>query len=447
MKLLLSVPVSAAAVLVVLTSAVLSGPDAIRARADLNSADPELRSDGCLALIAEGELAIGFLEPLLNDPSLLVRHTAAYALARIGGPGAEKIFKEGLSAPGDDRRRISVLGLGMLGRADRAGIAPLLQDKNWEVRWSAAYVLGRSGDRRDLALLGDLARNDPYCDPASGFYPVRAAAEKSIKRLNSVIGWQTDLQAARELSGRTGRPLLLYFRSGGSDLCRQFERKIFTDEKIIDTAQRMVPVWLDHAAAAQTFPAWRVTRVPVTIIAAPDNSRRERIDGTTRPEALLDRMLALLETEKSALRLRSRLEKSPSDLETAWQLAAIYLEGGMGDGARQMLNRIIERDPDNLSSLLDNALFARAYLEGQRGDYHQSAREIDDILARFPVFGDRAEALYCGGLAHLRAGNPVRGRELLELLRKDYPDGSLAGAAGDILSGLDGRGEKPAPGR
>lgn len=443
MKSLLSVSVFATAALAVLTSAAFSGPDAVRAREDLKSADPELRSDGCLALIAEGPPAVGLLAPMLKDSSLLVRHTAAYALARIGGSEAERIFREGLTASGDDRRRISVLGLGMLGRADRAGIVPLLQDKNWEVRWSVAYVLGRSGDRRDLPVLGRLARSDPYRDPASGSYPVREAAGKAIRRLNSVIGWMTDPAGARELARRTGRPLLIYFRSSASDLCRRFEREVFTDEKIIDAAQRMVPVWIDHASSAEVFPLYRVSRVPATVITASDESRRERIDGTAAPEALLDRMLAFLETEKSAVRLRARLEKSPADLETAWQLSAIYLEGGMWDGARQMLNRIIEQDPDNLSSLLDNALFARAYLEGQRGDYLRSAREIDDLLIRFPVFGDRAEALYCGGLAHLRAGNQPRGRELLEQLRKEYPGGSLAGAAEDILSGLDGGGKPP----
>ncbi len=443
MKLLLPIPV----LILFFAAAAFPGPDLNRAREDLKSADPELRSDGCLALIAEGPPAVGLIAPLLGDSSLLVRHTAAYALARIGGPEAEKIFREGLAAPGDDRRRISVLGLGMLGKADREGIAPLLEDRNWEVRWSAAYVLGRSGDRRDLPVLGNLARTDPYRDPASGSYPVREAAEKAIGRLNSVIGWRTELEGAGGLARRSGRPLLIYFRSAASDLCRRFEREVFTDEKIIDAAQRMVPVWLDHASAPEAFSAYRVIRVPAAVIAAPDGSLRERIDGTVRPEVLLDRMLAVLETEKSAVRLRSRLQKSPGDLETAWQLAAIYLEGGMWEGAAQMLGRIIQGDPDNLSSLLDNALFARAYLEGKRGDYGRSAREIDALLARFPVFGDRAEALYCGGLAHIRSGETSRGRELLELLRQDYPDGSLAGAAGDILSGLDGPGVKTNPPR
>ncbi len=424
-----------------------AGPELNRAREDLKSPDPELRSDAALVLAGEGEGAVVLLAPLLKDPSLLVRHSAAYALARIGGPEAERIFREGLTAPGDDLRRISVLGLGMLGRADREGILPLLGDRNWEVRWSAAYVLGRTGDRRDLAVLGRLARSDPYRDPASGSYPVREAAEKSIRRLNSIIGWRTDFAAAREYSLRSRRPLLLYFRGGGSDLCRKFEREVFTEEKIIDAAQRMTPVWLDHGSSAEVFSRYRVTRVPAIVIASPDGSRLDRIEGTLLPETLLDRMLAFLETEKSAVRLRSRLQASPEDLETAWQLAALYLEGGMVDGAVQMLNRIIERDPDNLSSLLDNALFARGYLAGKRGDYARSAREIDAVLARFPVFGDRAEALYCGGLAHLRAGNPERGRELLEELGRDYPDGNLARAAGDILAGLDGKEPKPTSSR
>lgn len=438
---------TAALCLTHLTGSAFSGPEAARARENLESPDPEIRSDACLALVAEGESAVEDLAPLLGDSSLLVRHTAAYALARIGSPAVAELFREGLNAAGADRRRISVLGLGMLGRADRERIRPLLEDGSWEVRWSAAYVLGRSGDRRDLAVLGNLARNDPRRDPASGSYPVREAATKAIRRLNSVVGWLTDLDRARELTSRTGRPLLIYFRSGGSELCRKFEKEVFTDDKIIDTAQRMIPVWLDHAVSPADFAAFRVTRVPALVLAAPGGSRQERIDGTTRREVLLDRMLAFLETEKSGVQLRARLRQSPSDLETAWQLASIYLEGGMVEGASQLLDRIIAQDPDNLSSLLDNALFARAYLAGERGDYGSSARQIDALLARFPVFGDRAEALYCGGLAHLRAGDAARGRDLLEILRRDYPACPSSAAAATILSGLDDRAAETPPGR
>ncbi len=415
----------------------LPAPDVIRAREGLESSDQEIRSRAALDLAGEGEEAVELLTPLLGDPSLLVRHSAAYSLARIGGPEVEEIFRAGLSSSSADRRRVSVLGLGMIGRADRNVIAPLVEDSNWEVRWSAAYVLGRAGDRRDLPRLNRLAEADPYRDPASGEYPVREAAEKSIRRLESIIGWQTDREAAGERARRTGRPLFLYFRGGGSDLCRQFEREIFTEEKIIDAAQRMIPVWLDHSAAPEDFTRYRVTRVPSIVISSPDGVRRERIEGTVPPEDLLERMLAFLEPERSAPRLRSRLRESPGDLETAWQLSSIYLERGQWDGAVRLLDRIIAEDPHNLSSLLDNALFARAYIEGRRGNYLRSAREIESLLERFPVFGDRAEALYCGGLAYLRAGNPGRAGELLDQLVREYPRGPLAETAGDILAGLD----------
>lgn len=430
---------SAGIAIALMVMPLVAGSGLEQVREDLKSSDPEIRFQAALDLAGEGEEAVELLTPLLGDPSFLVRHSAAYALARIGGPEVEKIFQAGLASSSDDRRRVSVLGLGMIGRADRAAIAPLLEDSNWEVRWAAAYVLGRAGDRRDLPRLGRLAETDPYRDPASGDYPVREAAEKAIRRLNSIVGWRTDPEQARVEARRTGRPLFLYFRSGGSDLCRKFEREILTEEKIIDAARRMVPVWLDHPDSPDEFSRYRVTRVPTIIVSDPGGSRIERIEGTVLPESLLDRMLALLETERSAPRLRARLKESPGDLEAAWQLSAIYLERGMWEGALQLLNRIIEDDPHNLSSLLDNALFARAYIEGRRGNYLRSGREIESLLDRFPVFGDRAEALYCGGLAYLRAGEPDRGREMLDQLVREYPRGPLAETAGDILSGPDGR--------
>ncbi len=287
----------------------------------LSSADAEVRSDACLGLIEERKKAIPLLAPRLRDRSMLVRHCAAYALSRIGGPRVEEIFKDGLKAPGSDLRRISALGLGMLGKADLKGLLPLLSDKNWEVRWSAAFALGRSGERRSLGALGKTARNDPYYDSKSGTYPVRAAAEKAIIRLNSMIGWQTDLKRAIALSRADDKPLFLYFRRSGSDLCPQFERDVFTEEKIVDVAQRFIPVWLDHLANPGAFKRYGIERGPVILLAAPDGSRLGTIDGTIAPAPLLDKMLAALEGEKSTSRLRARMKISPPNLETAWQLS------------------------------------------------------------------------------------------------------------------------------
>ncbi|MFH1039086.1 MAG: HEAT repeat domain-containing protein [PVC group bacterium] len=422
-----------------ISSAGGAGKDIDKLKTELQSPDAEVRSDACLSLIEEGNAAVGLLSPRLQDRSMLVRHCAAYALSRIRGPEVEKIFRQGLTSSSNDVQRISALGLGMMGKADLEGLVPLLQDSSWEVRWSAAFALGRSGDRRALALLGKTARMDPYYDQSSGAYPVRAVAEQAIVRLNAVIGWKTGLEDALAVSRSSGRPLLLYFRRGGSTICREFERAVFTEEKIIDAAQRLVPVWLDHRADPAAFKRYRITRVPSILFLGADGSSLGAIDGTVGPEPLLERMLDLLEREKSVSRLRARLKTSPQDLETAWQLAGCYLEEGQWESARQLLEMIIKSDPDNTSTLLDNALFARAYIEGKLGNYDRACREFRELAAEFPAFGDRAEALYCWGLSELKARRPAEAAEILERLRKEYPDSAFAGVAAGILDGLAGK--------
>jgi tetratricopeptide (TPR) repeat protein len=414
----------------------LAAQDIGSIKEELRSSDAEVRSDACLALIDEGRTAIPLLAPLLHDRSMLVRHCTAYALSRLGGTEVEKLFKDGLKATSPDLRRISALGIGMLGQADLEGLLPLLKDKSWEVRWSAAFALGRCGDRRALPDLGQVSRNDGYYDSKSGTYPVRQAALKAIDRLNAVIGWRTDLKRALSLSRSDGRPLLIYFRKSGSDLCGKFERKIFTEEKIIDAAQRFIPVWLDHQSSPGAFTRYGIKRVPVILFIAPDGSRLGEINGTISPEDLLEKMLAGLEREKSASRLRARLKVSPGNLETAWQLAGCYMDDGQWDRAGEMLNLIIKNDPDNRSSLKDNALFARAYIQGKLGDYQIACRELKELCGKYSAFGDRAEAMYCWGISAVKAGNNKEAEEVLDQLRKEYPESNFAGIAGDILNRL-----------
>jgi tetratricopeptide (TPR) repeat protein len=404
------------------------------ALARLSSPDEEVRSDACLSLAGAGETAVSSLSPLLKDTSMLVRHSAAYALSRIGGTAVEKIFRDGLSSASYDIRRVSAIGLGMMGqRGVREAVAPLLEDKNWEVRWAAAFALGKGGDRRAAAMLAPLARSDPYQDQASGGYPVRVAAQEALGRLNGNIGWETDPEPALARAETEKKPAFLYFRRSGSPLCQAFEKESLMDEKIIDVLQRCAPVWIDYGSARPAFDRWSVSEVPVCILLAPDGKEEARVKGGLPPEDLLGKILRTVEKDRIASRLEYRLEKSPRDWEAAWQLAALYLDQEQWGKARERAGRIISGDPDNLSSLLDNALFARAYIAGRLGDYQSSLAEFAALLQRYPAFGERSQALYCAGLSALKLGKKAAAGGYFQTLKKAYPGTPLAAAAEKIV--------------
>lgn len=419
---------------VLAASAVASG---LEYREALKNEDPEIRSDACLALIPEGKGAIGALAPLLEDKSLLVRHCAAYALNRIGGPAVEKLFRDNLRSANYDIRRISALGLGMGGEKDvLKALTPLLKDENWEVRWAAAYALGKSGDRRALAGLAPVAEGDPCYDRAGQKYPVREAAGEAMLKLNRSIGWQTSPEQAFSRARAEKKPLLLYFRASGSELCPEFEKRVLTEEKIIDALQRCRCLWLDHMVEPLLFERYRVKRVPTLIFFSGRGEERGRVEGVILPPELLGKILDLIEEEKSFHRLRARLRDNPRDREAAWQLAELYMDEGSWEKAAETLEPLIRNDPHNLSSLLDNALFARAYIRGEIGDYEGSRRDFQELLRRFPSFGNRSQALYCWGLSALKAGKISEGKKAFRRLTEQYPQTPTASAAQKILRKL-----------
>jgi len=325
----------------------------------------------------------------------------------------------------------------MLGEKDLARKAsPLLRDKNWEVRWAAAFALGRSNDRRALHLLAPVARSDPYRESKGGSYPVREEARRAIRRLNSVIGWRTDPEKALADARGAGKPVLLYFRQTGSRLCGPLEKEIFTDDKMIDLAQRYVCVWLDYLAAPAWFQRYGVGRVPALILLSSSGRKKSGVEGTIAPAALRKKLRAVLESEKSVARLRARLEKHPADPEASFQLSELYMDEGQWTRALKELEVLIREDPFNQSGLLDNALFSRAYIQGRQGRYEKARQGCADLLRRFPSFGDRDRTYYCLVLSALKAGKMEEGRSALKELRARYPGTDLARAAEKILARL-----------
>lgn len=411
-----------------------SEPDS---RERLASDDPAVRSAACLALAEKGESAIDLLIPLLRDPSMLVRHSAALTLSRIGGERVRSIFRADLDAAGYDQRRTAALGLSLTGEKDAFTLlSPLLEDDNWEVRWAAAFALGESRDRRALARLGPVAESDPRYDASRETYPVRDAARRSMRLIGGSVGWRTDPDDALEDSASDGRPLFLYFRKTGSPASSRFEESVFKEEMIVDALQRFRPVWLDHARRPEAFTRYSVQKVPTIVFLSSRGEPWGRIEGTLGPRRLREELLRRLEREKNPQRLETRWRQNPDDLEAAWQLAEIYMDRGRWPRALVLVEAIAEADPYNVSSLTDNARFARGYIKGRMGDYQEAYRELSRLLADYSTFGARAQALYCLGLSALRIGKVEEGKGLLLRLKEEYPGGEPAAAAAVILERL-----------
>lgn len=109
--------------------------------------------EGCYSAappLDPGEIVLSLI-PLLHDPSVDIRRTAALSLGKIAAPEALPALQQALSDPDPLVREYSAWALGHLGESarDRAGpaLAGLLRDSSPEVARAAAEALGRIGAR------------------------------------------------------------------------------------------------------------------------------------------------------------------------------------------------------------------------------------------------------------------------------------------------------------
>lgn len=91
----------------------------------LRSASPQECADGVDALVRAGGEGVAALAALLGDPGAPCRADAMYALSRLGGRGAEEVFRRGLDDADERVRAYAAVGLARTGAA--GGLDALLR--------------------------------------------------------------------------------------------------------------------------------------------------------------------------------------------------------------------------------------------------------------------------------------------------------------------------------
>ena len=149
--------------------------------------DPELRATAARSLGELGAESAGqrLLERLRADPDLEVRRAAAYSLGLIGYAGAVAEMARVLGAADEPPPLRGMVAEALADIADPDAVAALLAalaDPSPEVRYWAAYALGRLGSGAVIPQLERLAGDD---SEVPGFGTVSAEAARAIASIRA----------------------------------------------------------------------------------------------------------------------------------------------------------------------------------------------------------------------------------------------------------------------
>ena len=406
--------------------------------AKLNSEDSEQRSDACLAL---GQLrdpeAVPLLEERLKDNSMLVRHSAANALAQIGGDEANRIFNQMVASASMEKKRLGLAGLAMSGDKDSVpAVLKELDNDNWQVRWSAVYALGEWGYRPALARLQEIAESDLYLNKTTGEYPVRNMARISGRKIECAISWRRDMDSARILQQELQKPVLIYWFVPKNDWCRKMEDIILFSPEVADLSQNFICVKINAAEEKELVAGYDIQAVPAIIIIDKQGEIVDRLLGLRPRKQLIERWKKALENKGTPQEWKKQVAKDPKDIESAWCLAEWYLDNNKIRDAIPLLKSIMMYDPRNKSGYSDNAIFALGYSLGAVKKYREAIDILRELRRKYPNFKDMDKALFCLGLDYLSVDDTDAARQALTDLVNIYPERSTAKPAGDILKQL-----------
>ena len=143
----------------------------------LKHPDMAIRRKTATLLGKTGETgAVDLLIGALKDIHPRVRSRAAHALGRIGNPNAIEPLTVAIKDTEPNVRINALHALGKFGESTAAAIIPALTDPAASVRRHAIAALEKTGDKRTIGQLEQLARNEHEAS-------VQRAANRALKRL------------------------------------------------------------------------------------------------------------------------------------------------------------------------------------------------------------------------------------------------------------------------
>jgi periplasmic divalent cation tolerance protein len=367
----------------------------------------------------------------LGSPDEEVRVEAAGKIAQIGGPRAEKKFREMITADNPERRQIAVVGLLQVSDAaeDLERVRARLKDEVSLVRWSAAVALGQSGRREAIPWLEEVAQSDASAE-------VQEAAGEALAAIRSAIRWQPSLPAAQKASREGQRMVLVYFYVRGAEVCDRFESGVLRDPAVVAATEAFECVRLDVARESAEARRLDVRGAPTILVLDAQGNEVARAGGLTEKDKLIARLQAAQDGAWSFREARRQAQRDPNNVPANWKVAETFLEEGREDLAESYLRNVIGADEANRHGHTDQAMFALGYTYGKAGKHAAAVYCLEQLLHRFPQYPGRDKALYCLALSQLATGQKDKGRATLTTLVTEFPASAVANAGRQALQKL-----------
>jgi thioredoxin-related protein len=240
------------------------------------------------------------------------------------------------------------------------------------------------------------------------------------------VQWRSDYPTARREATDKDRPLLLDFGTDNCYWCKRLDTTTFRDNGIANLLnKRFVALRVDGNREADLVEKLRIQAYPTLILASPEGTILDVIEGFKEPAPLQERLLRALTLVSNPEWMQRDYQEAGKAIGTSDYTRAIaLLKSVVQDGK----DRPIQVKARQLLQDLEQQSAGRLARARQLADKGETTEAIDTVTELMRVFGGTQAANEGAHMLTALASRPEikdaqrtrRARELLAQAREDY---------------------------
>ena len=267
--------------------------------------------------------------------------------------------------------------------------------------------------------------------------PAKPAPAPAKKPPAIPIGWQANLDAAKDEAARTGRCVLIFFHAQWSQPCRWMNEGTFASPKVARYInQTFVPIRVDDSAGTSAATKEYEVRVyPTMLFLDPGGKPLHMVLGPRPPEAFHP----LLKQVADLPGLMVAREHKPSDLEANFALGNAFAVLNQLKRGAPYLERAAQLAPKNENGRLSQARLILAVVPLEDGDSQAALRNVAAYLKEFKDAPEVPVAIWYQGTILFQDEKLEDARPYFVRLRRDFPKHRKAYEADKAIEAIDAR--------
>ena len=250
------------------------------------------------------------------------------------------------------------------------------------------------------------------------------------QKRSSGITWNRNYSAALKQAQQAGKPILMDFTATWCPPCREMEKDVWPDERVVAGSERFVCVSIDVDMNEGIAMKYGAQSIPLIVLADPWGNVIGKHAGYLEARSLVSWMDAFPSDFSQVLEWIAIADKDPSNAKALTSIGEFYRSVNAYDVSNRYYGRALKSDAAKTDlDLREQVLLMMGLNHLRLGNPNEARKTFERCLRECPT-GKRCDTALLGVMTtQIKQGKLAEAEKTLAELKTKYPDSAATAQA------------------